>query len=97
MTSITKFIFEAFTKFNTSPIYALLNCVCTDGVVIGGSCIEHMVENLDHCEEGPLDNRESKYIIIIMFDSLDLALCIIHVYVHESCMPVYIIHTYICI
>ena len=30
----------------------------TDGVIVGVSCLEYLVSNLDACEEGPLDERK---------------------------------------
>lgn len=31
-----------------------------DAIIIGGSKMEHMITNLDACEEGPLDERKCK-------------------------------------
>ena len=33
----------------------------TDGVIIGVSCLEYLLANLDACEEGPLDERECRW------------------------------------
>jgi len=32
----------------------------SDGIIIGVSSMEHLVANLDACEEGPLDERVVK-------------------------------------
>lgn len=32
-----------------------LLCMFVDGVVLGASCMEHIIANVDACEEGPLD------------------------------------------
>ena len=34
------------------------NFILSDGIIIGISSMEHLVANLDACEEGPLDERE---------------------------------------
>ena len=45
--------------YGVSHLHSL---VCThdivDGIIIGASCIEHVVDNMKYCEEGPLDDRE---------------------------------------
>jgi aflatoxin B1 aldehyde reductase len=33
---------------------------CNDGIILGGSSLEHITANIDYCNEGPLDERVVK-------------------------------------
>ena len=35
-----------------------VSCVAADGIILGGSKLNHLVVNMDACEEGPLDERK---------------------------------------
>ena len=47
--------------------------VFTDGIIIGGSSLKHINDNLDAFNDGPLD--PSKYLSPIMCWSVELCLC----------------------
>ena len=49
----------------------LLGCFfvfCSDGIIIGVSKMNHLVSNLEACEEGPLDERKKVLCFYLSYD-----------------------------
>ncbi len=46
--------------------YYYCYCYCSDCIIIGGSNIDHITVNVKACEEGPLDQSNCHYYLIII-------------------------------